>query len=166
MVNKAPSKQDGSTCHLQLKWVRVPTIQYSANGVRVPSKYRFRGAVNTSKEKGSPGDPDICRESQTKKLFGQTKNGPYHRPTNIKYSTHLGIMISWLKIRSGMAGMWSFFSLAKFMIWNSTSLIDDSNAARLVLVSSRAFPGSIFYKMLLLHSSMIMIASWRPWKFS
>jgi len=95
---------------------------------------------------------EIYVENLNKKLFGLTKDGPYHRPTNIKYKTHLGIMISWLKILSGMAGMWSFFSLAKFMIWNSTSLINDSNAARLVLVSSRAFARSILHKMLLLHS--------------
>ena len=63
---------------------------------------------------------EIYVENLNKKLFGLTKDGPYHRPTNIKYKTHLGIVISWLKILSGMAGMWSFFSLAKFMIWNST----------------------------------------------
>ena len=101
---------------------------------------------------------EIYVENLNKKLFGLTKDGPYHRPTNIKYKTHLGIMISWLKILSGMAGMWSFFSLAKFMIWNSTSLINDSNAARLVLVSSRAFAKSILHKMLLLHS----ICLWQP----
>jgi len=39
-----------------------------------------------------------------------------------------------------------------------TSLINDSNAARLVLVSSRAFARSILYKMLLLHS----ICLWQP----
>jgi hypothetical protein len=50
----------------------VPTIQHSAKGVRVPSKHGIRGAVNTFKEKGSPGNPDICRESK-KELVGVIK---------------------------------------------------------------------------------------------
>ena len=150
-VSKAPSTLDGGTGHLQLKWVRVPTIQHSAKGVGVPSKHRIRWAVNTSKEKGHL-EIQIYVENLNKNLSGPTKDRPYHRPVKIKCSTHLGIMISWLKILSGMAGMWSFFSLAKLMIWNRTSLIDDSNAARLELVSSKAFPRSILCKLLVLRS--------------
>lgn len=56
----------GSIGHLELEGVWMPTIQHSPKNIRVPSKHRFRGAVNTSKENVSPGDPDICKESQQK----------------------------------------------------------------------------------------------------
>uniref|UniRef100_A0A0E0BS77 Uncharacterized protein n=1 Tax=Oryza glumipatula TaxID=40148 RepID=A0A0E0BS77_9ORYZ len=41
------------------------TIQHSSKDVGVPPEYRIRRAVNTSKEKVSPGDSDIDTESST-----------------------------------------------------------------------------------------------------
>jgi hypothetical protein len=104
----------------------------------------------------------ICVENLNKKLLGPIIDKYYlgsfihyaATGSNLLLHTHLGIKISWLNIRSGMAGMWSFFSLAKFMIWNNTSWITNFNAERLELVSSGAFTKSMLHHKLLLQCSM------------
>lgn len=52
----------GSIGHLELEGVWMPTIQHSPKNIRVPSKHRFRGAVNTSKENVSPWNGDLMIE--------------------------------------------------------------------------------------------------------